>query len=987
MSNGLPIAVINGKGRFGADKLAETLKENNIDVIEVGEFTGKLEDLAEKAEYYFDFETEADVWEKAEKDGAKLVIVGVNRSIEVPAELHNFRMNWRIINVHGVYGEKMETAAADAAASQKEIGYLIEAIKLAVGNKNLILPSRKRVLRLMPEKDLTEVVMRSCFLSGTEREVFEIWGGELNSEDLAKVLIDKAKMTRLKVEEDDKIETAAIKKEVAEGEWRKLRWRPGDDWAEGMEETMQSYFVRADEEGRKPKAVNIKPSIPTDKIKKIENKPRFEVEVEKEEKIPVEKFSKPSVKETEIEPEVGQIKSLEEILKEEFPEVEEREEIKPILAKNSYIRPLPPPMPVEIMVKEEREEKKPENRTENKTTRVDWIRWGWGGMAAVWGVILVAVIIWVTQVSAMYGNVGKIKKLISERKYDEAEKVIQKTKKIVDSQEIGVESWGWNRWIWGRRYQEVLKVTEQGMVLADKALELSKRSELIGQAVFEDKEIDWSRELAGLKNDLSESEDALGTAGARLSGDWRWVPARWRGGLNNLSNDLSRARVEAGWGMKLVDILPEILGTDGKRREFMVLLQNENELRPTGGFIGSYGILSFEGGKLINFEIKDIYQADGQLKGHVEPPQPIKDFLGEGGWYMRDANWQADFPGSAKDIQWFLEKETGRKVDGVIGINLAVAKSILGVLGEVYVPDFKEKINKDNLYEQAEFYSETNSFAGSDQKASFLGGLGKQLFESIKGLKGQEKLKLTGAILDDLERNELVMALNEPKAAAVVADLGWNGAIYQGRCPTGLGNSQSCFADYLYIVEANLGVNKTNYFLYRSVDETVDIGNQSIGRVVRISYENTAKSTNWPGGDYKNYLRVYIPKSANVAEVSSTNPAGGERTVYRGDSLTVKAVLDKKEVGLLVTVPIGQKRMVELRYVDQIDLSKKDKFSYMNYVQKQTGFGDTGLVALVSMPEGWQANQVEPEATLVNGKLLFNQKLERNIKMGIEIVK
>jgi hypothetical protein len=152
------------------------------------------------------------------------------------------------------------------------------------------------------------------------------------------------------------------------------------------------------------------------------------------------------------------------------------------------------------------------------------------------------------------------------------------------------------------------------------------------------------------------------------------------------------------------------------------LFQNESELRPTGGFIGSYGLLTFKSGKLISFEIKDIYEADGQLQGHVEPPWEIKNYLNEANWYMRDANWKADFVKTSADIQWFLGKEMNQKVDGVIGIDLAVAKSILGVIGEVYVPDFNEKINSNNLYEQAEYYAETKFFPVQDRKLVFWEG-------------------------------------------------------------------------------------------------------------------------------------------------------------------------------------------------------------------------------------------------------------------------
>jgi hypothetical protein len=109
-------------------------------------------------------------------------------------------------------------------------------------------------------------------------------------------------------------------------------------------------------------------------------------------------------------------------------------------------------------------------------------------------------------------------------------------------------------------------------------------------------------------------------------------------------------------------------------------------------------------------------------------------------------------------------------------------------------------------------------------------------------------LELVKALLDQLTNNEIRLALNNQSSAKIVADLGWDGAIYRGKCA-----QERCFADYLYLVEANLGVNKANYFLYRNIEQTVEINTQSIARNVKINYENTAKNNSWPGGDYVNY--------------------------------------------------------------------------------------------------------------------------------------
>lgn len=988
MSNQLPVAVINGIEKFGAKKLAEWLRLNDIKVIGLGEFSGTLEEISENVDYWFDFDENQEIWKKANDDKSRLTIVGVNRSIETGSFLAELSVNWRIINVHGVYGEEME----DGGEGSEEVSYLIKAIRLAISNKNLILPPQRAPLRLMAVNDFREVVLRASFLSGTEKKVFDIWGREIGSEEIAKVLIEEGKMTRFKVEEEE-IKIKMPNNEEVLDNWQKLRWQPTVELSEGMKETMQYFFSKTDEDNRKKKLnpIPVKKETPGPAdtpfekggLRQVaENKKRYEVMVEQEENERTEESEKPMAQmETEVvEPEPEKKPEPEsemEVVEESF------EEIKPILVKNSNMRPVAekeeqiPPTPLF----DKRGESRKTEEVKRKKMKFGLGKYGKWIMAG----LLTTVVFWgiwgLWRNYQMWTGVKRIESLILTGKYVEATSLIKGNLSLAKKEDDQIEYWGLNKWVWGRRYQGVLKVMEEGLVLGNRAVDLSQKAEDINGAIFNDKTIDWKGELAETKVDLNEVSDGLGVLLARLAGDWSWVPDRWKGELAAMKQQLSEISEEVSLGKRAVDLLPDILGTDGSKKDFMVLLQNESELRAGGGFIGSWAVLSFEGGKLTNFDIKDIYEADGQLKGHVEPPVPIKNYLGEASWYMRDANWQADFPTAAKDIQWFLDKETGRKVDGVIGVNIATARAILGVTGEIYVPDFKEKINKDNIYEQAEFYSETNSFAGSTQKASFLGALGKQLFETIKTLSPDKRVELVKALMDLFNQNEIQMALNDKTAAGIVADLGWDGAIYDGKC-----SKKDCFADYLYVVESNFGVNKANYFLTRNINEVVDISPGAIGRVLKINYENTAKNTTWPGGDYKDYLRIYVPVTSNLAEVSITDN-NGVKTVISGTDLSVSQVGGKKEIGFLATVPVGQKRTVSVSYSDQIDLSKSSSFSYLEYMQKQSGFGTTPVVTLVSIPDGWQTTGVEPTASMVNGKLLFSQKMSSDIKMGVEIGK
>jgi len=63
------------------------------------------------------------------------------------------------------------------------------------------------------------------------------------------------------------------------------------------------------------------------------------------------------------------------------------------------------------------------------------------------------------------------------------------------------------------------------------------------------------------------------------------------------------------------------------------------ELRPGGGFIGSYGILTMDKGKVSDFKIHDVYDADGKLKASIEPQFPVRRYLKLPHLFLRDSNF------------------------------------------------------------------------------------------------------------------------------------------------------------------------------------------------------------------------------------------------------------------------------------------------------------------------------------------------------------
>jgi len=239
MSSNLPLAIILGSDNFVAKLLAKKLKEKDLKVILVDENGVGLDEIEGNVNYVFDFEGKSDLWTKWEE--AKLTIVGVNKVLDkskVSEVLGKSKINYRVVELKNIYGEGMD-----------EEWFLAEWLRQAVENRNLKLPQRKTEVRLLDEEDGVEAILRASFFSGTAGENFEIWGEGYLVEELAMLLINKAKMTRTKVMETDEV-IERVDNNKIEREWERLRWKPEVKFRKGVEKVLRYFFGKIDEEKR-----------------------------------------------------------------------------------------------------------------------------------------------------------------------------------------------------------------------------------------------------------------------------------------------------------------------------------------------------------------------------------------------------------------------------------------------------------------------------------------------------------------------------------------------------------------------------------------------------------------------------------------------------------------------------------------------------------------------------------------------------------------
>jgi len=429
-------------------------------------------------------------------------------------------------------------------------------------------------------------------------------------------------------------------------------------------------------------------------------------------------------------------------------------------------------------------------------------------------------------------------------------------------------------------------------------------------------------------------------------------------------DEIGKVASYVGAGRDLAGRMGELTGVNG-RKTYLVLLQNNSELRPTGGFIGSFALVSFEGGRLIDVNVMDVYSADGQLKGHVEPPEAIKKYLGEANWYLRDSNWDGDFETSARRAEWFLEKEIDRSVDGVIGVDLALAELVLKVTGEVYLEDFDQRIDHKNIYERVQYEVESDFFPGSRKKENVLTALAREILNGVTEVTGERKVvELGRGIVELAEGRSIQIYLHDELAQVVFDRLGWDGDISISSC------GEQCFVNYGGLLEANVGVNKANYFVERKLSTTSYIGEAKIDNYLNLHLENKSPEGSELFGRYKAYLRVIAPKGAIFEKTDE-------------QEIEVVEYADRTEGGVLVEVGVGESVDVLFHWGVKHGVDVGEPGEVRFYWRKQAGTKGDMISHYVEFEDD-RGITSEPRYFLTNGGgVYYNTDLLRDFSSRI----
>lgn len=393
----------------------------------------------------------------------------------------------------------------------------------------------------------------------------------------------------------------------------------------------------------------------------------------------------------------------------------------------------------------------------------------------------------------------------------------------------------------------------------------------------------------------------------------------------------------------VLDRFDSIFGKDFPKT-YAILFANNNEIRPGGGFIGSFALVKTSSLKIQEFRVYDVYDADGQLKARVRPPEPISTYLQQPFFFLRDSAFSPDHPTNALVAEDFIQKELGiESLDGSIVMTFATIESLLRDIGPIYIPEYTTTISYENAYYKSQMFSEKGSFPGSTQKRDFLDALVSEIL--LKFSSPSDAAKMLMSIRGSFDDKKIAAYFKDDVLQQIFDTYHWSGRQLPPSCINeSISESSSCDALYIFPVEANLGVNKANAFVSRHYSIHSKINEDgSIEGEFTTTFTNSSIQGVYPGGVYKNYYQLFLPPGTTILSLKTDN------SIVKGYDLENSSYT---KLGYLLNIKEGQ----TLKFIARFRLKEKLEQSNSTFqviVQKQLGLPQSDLKLTFEIPPNY----------------------------------
>lgn len=482
------------------------------------------------------------------------------------------------------------------------------------------------------------------------------------------------------------------------------------------------------------------------------------------------------------------------------------------------------------------------------------------------------------------------------------------------------------------------------------------------------------------------------------------LPENKRNQFLSFKNELPNIILRIESFLENSHIFVDLLGGNGPRK-YLFLFQNNQEMRATGGFIGSYGLLDVSNGRINNFFVDGIFNPDGQLKEKIVPPLPIQKI--SAAWSLHDSNWFPDFPTSAQKAIRFYEKTGGPTADGVIALTPTIIQKLLEITGPIEMKEYGVTLSSHNFIEAIQYEVEVDYDKRENNPKKILSDLTPIILDKIFNVNDFETIaKVLKVFFNGLNEKQILFYSQNKELQKIISEQGWSGEILKSS------------KDYLSVVNTNINGYKTDGVINERIEHQAEIKEDgSVVNTVIISRQHTGGNTpyEWWNKVNANYLRVYVPEGSILLSAEGQTkefnnpPLDYDALGFKRDPLVLeeeeKMQIDSSgtriytEAGKTVfanwtyvspqeTVVLKYKYLLPFKIIPQN--IKKEKFvdSYSLLIQKQSGSTGSEFLSKIYYPSSWKTIWHYPNLIeKMDSQYHFTEKLNTDKFIGIVFTK
>jgi len=325
----------------------------------------------------------------------------------------------------------------------------------------------------------------------------------------------------------------------------------------------------------------------------------------------------------------------------------------------------------------------------------------------------------------------------------------------------------------------------------------------------------------------------------------------------------------------IIGLLRPLLGVP-EEKKYLLLFQNDAELRPTGGFMTAYALISVRNGKFTPGASHDIYTLDARFGNRIEAPEPIEKYLPKVYyWHLRDMNLSPDFAESMKLFWENANKVIGTaQVDGIITVDTKVLVDIMEVLGPIGVSgwgnfsaEIDERCNCPQVFYELELYADKPATELRAERKGIIGPLMHSILLNAMGSPRKKWPQFFNVALTDIQEKHILFYFFDEEVQRAIEALNAGGRVkeYEG--------------DYLHINDCNFASAKSNMYIQEDVLQEIEVAaDGTVTKTVTVDYKNPEPPSDCNlelgelclNGLYRDWFRLYVPSGSELIEAKGS---------------------------------------------------------------------------------------------------------------------